>query len=62
MKTEIVLMIVWAILAIASFVLSFSCPFLPKLVGLVFGCYNLAMIVGLVLGYITERKHKEEDK
>ena len=62
MKSEKIIMIIWAILAVASFALSFSCPVVPQVVGIVFGCLNLTMIAGLILDSLRERKEKNNSK
>ena len=43
-KLTKILMIVWAALAVASFVGSFFVPLIPKIIGIVFGAYNFIIM------------------
>lgn len=51
-----ILMTVWMVLAIASFVCSFwAAPLLVKVIGLVFGSLNLMIIGSWVISYFQDR-------
>ena len=52
-----ILMLVWSILAIASFVCAFfTAPIVAKIVGIVFGVNNLMIIGGLIYSKIVEKR------
>ena len=42
---------IWAVLAIISFICAFFCPLFPKIIGLAFGALNLGVIITLVVAY-----------
>ena len=46
-----ILMGIWAVLAIVSFICAFFCPLFPKIIGLAFGALNLGVIITLVVAY-----------
>ena len=48
--TKIMLWI-WAVLAIVSFICAFFCPIFPKIIGIAFGVLNLTVIITLVITY-----------
>ena len=48
--TKIMLWI-WAVLAIVSFICAFFCPLFPKIIGIAFGVLNLSVILTLVITY-----------
>ena len=48
--TKIMLWI-WAVLAIVSFICAFFCPIFPKIIGIAFGVLNLSVILTLVITY-----------
>lgn len=53
-----VLMIVWAVLAIVAFVASFWAPLVIKIIGIVFGVFNITLIGGWIITYFQDRKNK----
>ena len=59
-------MMVWMVLAIASFVCSFWAPLFIKIVGIVFGSLNLMIIgswvISLIQGIAQARILKEEEE
>lgn len=57
-KFTVIMMIVWAVLAIASFVASFWAPLFIKVLGLVFGTLNISLIGGWIITYFNDRKNK----
>ena len=65
-KLSKILMMVWMVLAIASFVCSFLAPLLIKIVGIVFGSLNLMIIgswvISLIQGIAQARRLKEEEE
>ena len=50
-KMTKILMGIWAVLAIVSFICAFFCPLFPKIIGIAFGVLNLSVIVTLVVAY-----------
>lgn len=42
---------IWAVLAIVSFICAFFCPIFPKIIGIAFGVLNLSVILTLVITY-----------
>lgn len=58
-KFTVIMMIVWAVLAIASFVASFWSPLFIKVLGLVFGTLNISLIGGWVFNYFQEKKNNK---
>ena len=42
---------IWAVLAIVSFICAFFCPIFPKIIGIAFGVLNLSVIITLVITY-----------
>ena len=46
-----IMMGIWAVLAIVSFICAFFCPLFPKLIGIAFGVLNLSVIITLVVAY-----------
>lgn len=42
---------IWAVLAIVSFICAFFCPIFPKIIGIAFGVLNLSVIITLVIAY-----------
>ena len=42
---------IWAVLAIVSFICAFFCPIFPKIIGIAFGVLNLTVIITLVITY-----------
>ena len=42
---------IWAVLAIVSFICAFFCPLFPKIIGIAFGVLNLTVILTLVITY-----------
>lgn len=62
-KVSSVLLFVWMVLAVASFVASFWAPLFFKVLGLVFGGFNMLTILSWTISTIQERnrnKAKEE--
>ena len=59
-KTSKIMMIVWAVLAIISFICAFFCPLIPKIVGLVFGGLNIMVILTLVITYLQGLYYKNK--
>ena len=59
-------MMVWMVLAIASFVCSFWAPLFIKIVGIVFGSLNLMIIgswvISLIQGIAQARRLKKEEE
>lgn len=62
-KLTKILFLVWCGLAIASFVGSFFVPLIPKIIGIVFGSYNL-IIMGVWLASIIQgrREYRKQMK
>ena len=50
-KMSKILMGIWAVLAIISFICAFFCPLFPKIILLAFGALNLGVIITLVVAY-----------
>ena len=50
-KMSKILMGIWAVLAIVSFICAFFCPLFPKIIGIAFGVLNLGVIITLVITY-----------
>ena len=50
-KMSKIMMGIWAVLAIISFICAFFCPLFPKIIGLAFGALNLGVIITLVVAY-----------
>ena len=50
-KMTKIMMGIWAVLAIISFICAFFCPLFPKIIGLAFGALNLGVIITLVVAY-----------
>ena len=50
-KMTKILMGIWAVLAIVSFICAFFCPLFPKIIGIAFGVLNLGVIITLVVAY-----------
>ena len=42
---------IWAVLAIVSFICAFFCPIFPKIIGIAFGVLNFSVILTLVITY-----------
>ena len=54
-KFSMILFLVWMVLAIASFVASFWAPLFFKVLGIVFGSFNLMIIGSWVIAYFQDR-------
>ena len=50
-KMTKIMLWIWAVLAIVSFICAFFCPILPKIIGIAFGVLNLSVIITLVITY-----------
>ena len=50
-KMTKIMLWIWAVLAIVSFICAFFCPLFPKIIGLAFGVLNLGVIITLVVAY-----------
>lgn len=50
-KMTKIMMGIWAVLAIVSFICAFFCPLFPKIIGIAFGVLNLSVILTLVITY-----------
>ena len=50
-KMTKIMLWIWAVLAIVSFICAFFCPIFPKIIGIAFGVLNLSVIVTLVITY-----------
>ena len=51
---------IWAVLAIVSFICAFFCPLFPKIIGLAFGALNLGVIITLVVAYFQGLNWKKK--
>ena len=50
-KMTKIMLWIWAVLAIVSFICAFFCPISPKIIGIAFGVLNLTVIITLVITY-----------
>lgn len=50
-KMSKIMLGIWAVLAIVSFICAFFCPIFPKIIGIAFGVLNLSVIITLVITY-----------
>lgn len=50
-KMTKIMLWIWAVLAIVSFICAFFCPIFPKIIGIAFGVLNLSVILTLVITY-----------
>ena len=50
-KMSKIMLGIWAVLAIVSFICAFFCPIFPKIIGIAFGVLNLSVILTLVITY-----------
>ena len=50
-KMSKIMLGIWAVLAIVSFICAFFCPLFPKIIGIAFGVLNLSVILTLVITY-----------
>ena len=50
-KMTKIMLWIWAVLAIVSFICAFFCPIFPKIIGIAFGVLNLTVIITLVITY-----------
>ena len=50
-KMSKIILGIWAVLAIVSFICAFFCPIFPKIIGIAFGVLNLSVILTLVITY-----------
>ena len=50
-KMTKIMLWIWAVLAIVSFICAFFCPLFPKIIGIAFGVLNLSVIITLVVAY-----------
>ena len=50
-KMSRIMLGIWAVLAIVSFICAFFCPIFPKIILLAFGALNLGVIITLVVAY-----------
>ena len=50
-KMTKILMGIWAVLAILSFICAFFCPLFPEIIGLAFGSLNILVILTYVIAY-----------
>ena len=50
-KMTKIMLWIWAVLAIVSFICAFFCPIFPKIIGIAFGVLNLSVILTLVISY-----------
>ena len=50
-KMTKIMLWIWAVLAIVSFICAFFCPIFPKIIGIAFGVLNLSVIITLVITY-----------
>jgi pilus assembly protein TadC len=60
MKNNI-LVIIWSVLAIISFVSSFWAPLFFKIIGIAFGAVNIFVIIAWIVSIYMFKKSKEED-
>ena len=62
-KMTKVLFIIWAILAVASFVAGFYAPMLIRIIEVVFGIFNIAILIAWASSSIKELKeHRNKMK
>ena len=57
-----IFMIIWVVLALASFVSSFWAPIVLKVIGIAFGVMNVALIGSWTLTTIKEKQENNEVK
>lgn len=56
-KVTKILMLIWSVLAIASFVCGFfTTPLIAKIIGIAFGVQNMMIIGGLIYSKIIEKR------
>ena len=62
-KMTKVVFIIWIVLALASFGSAFFAPLVPKIIGIVFGSFNL-LIIGAWVSSLIEgrREYKKQQK
>ena len=53
-----ILIFVWSLLSIASFICAFFLPTLPKFINLTFGGLNLMVIINYIVTYFQMKKVK----
>lgn len=60
------IMVIWCVLALASFVISFWLPLMPKIIGIIFGILNVGVIFAFIGELFGEKKEdvqlQEEEK
>lgn len=44
-----IIMSVWCVMALASFVVSFWMPLVPKIIGILFGVLNVGVIINFII-------------
>lgn len=59
-KLAKILMIIWGVLAILSFVSAFFAPLYFKIIGLVFGSLNMLTLITLVITYFQTKYYKNK--
>ena len=50
-KMTKIMLWIWAVLAIVSFICAFFCPLFPEIIGLAFGSLNILVILTYVIAY-----------
>ena len=59
-KLAKILMIIWGVLAILSFVSAFFAPLYFKIIGLVFGTLNMLTIASLIITYFQTKYYQNK--
>lgn len=59
-KFSKILLGIWAVLAIVSFICAFFCPLFPKIIGIVFGGLNILTILSLIITYFQGIYYKNK--
>jgi preprotein translocase subunit SecF len=59
-KLAKILMIIWGVLAILSFVSAFFAPLYFKIIGLVFGTLNMLTIASLIIAYFQTKYYQNK--
>lgn len=44
-----IIMSVWCVMALASFIISFWMPLVPKIIGILFGVLNVGVIINFII-------------
>ena len=58
-KMSKIMMGIWAVLAIVSFICAFFCPIFPKIIGIAFGGLNIITIMTWVISYSVLKRRQD---